>query len=238
MWFSNNSNAIILATTPVCVRVSLLSRIRLFVTPWTVARQAPLTMKFSRQEYWSGLPCPPPGDLPNPGIEPGSLTLQANSGGLNHQGSPPPWQGNAIVLEGCFCLSLNKPNASSTHYTPCRFTYMSLERRAHHGHTCCHPSAGPSHMTGNSATYEAFTTFSPTFWPASCVTRDTPSSVSWRPGCSRPGRGIQLRVKIQTHRTPYNQTSRKPGLQSKHFLFTTGGEGSAVGFTNQRNADL
>ena len=50
-----------------------------FVTPWTAARQAPLSMGVSRQEYWSGLPCPPPGDLPDPGIEPGSPALQANS---------------------------------------------------------------------------------------------------------------------------------------------------------------
>ena len=50
-----------------------------FVTSWTVAHQAPLSMGLSRQEYWSGLPCPPPGDLPNPGIKPGSHTLQANS---------------------------------------------------------------------------------------------------------------------------------------------------------------
>ena len=56
-----------------------LSCVWLFATLWTVARQAPLSMGFSRQEYWSGLPCPPPGDLPNPGIEPGSPTLQANS---------------------------------------------------------------------------------------------------------------------------------------------------------------
>ena len=50
-------------------------RIRLFVTPWTVAHQAPLSMGFSRQEYWSGLPCPLPGDLPNPGVEPRSAAL-------------------------------------------------------------------------------------------------------------------------------------------------------------------
>jgi len=56
-----------------------LSCVWLFTTLWTVARQAPLSMGFSRQEYWSGLPCPPAGDLPNPGIEPGSPTLQANS---------------------------------------------------------------------------------------------------------------------------------------------------------------
>ena len=49
------------------------------MTPGTVACQAPLSMGFSRQEYWSGLPCPPPGDLPNPGIEPGSLALHADS---------------------------------------------------------------------------------------------------------------------------------------------------------------
>ena len=48
-------------------------------SPWTAARQAPLSMGFSRQEYWSGLPFPSPGDLPNPGIEPGSLALQADS---------------------------------------------------------------------------------------------------------------------------------------------------------------
>ena len=48
----------------------MLSRVHLFVTQWTVARQAPLSMGFSRQEYWSGLPFPPPGDLPDPGMEP------------------------------------------------------------------------------------------------------------------------------------------------------------------------
>ena len=49
------------------------------VTSWTVAHQAPLSVRFSRQEYWSGLPFPSPGDLPNPGIEPGSFALQADS---------------------------------------------------------------------------------------------------------------------------------------------------------------
>ena len=53
-----------------CVRAQLPSRVRLFVTPWTVVRQAPLSMGFSRQEYWSGLPLSPPGDLPDPGIKP------------------------------------------------------------------------------------------------------------------------------------------------------------------------
>ena len=55
--------------------VQSLSRVRLFEKLWTVARQAPLSMGFSRQQYWSGLPFPTPGDLPNPGIEPASPAL-------------------------------------------------------------------------------------------------------------------------------------------------------------------
>ena len=54
-------------------------RVHLFATPWTVAHQAPLSMGFSRQEYWRGLPFPSPGDLVNPGIKPGSPALQADS---------------------------------------------------------------------------------------------------------------------------------------------------------------
>ena len=61
------------------VKVRLLSHVRLFATPWTVAYQALLSMGFSRQEYWSGLPFPSPGDLPDPGIEPRSPALQADA---------------------------------------------------------------------------------------------------------------------------------------------------------------
>ena len=57
------------------IEVKSLSCVQLFATPWTVAYQAPLSMGFSRQEYWSGLPFPSPGDIPNPGIEPGSPAL-------------------------------------------------------------------------------------------------------------------------------------------------------------------
>ena len=67
--------------------LQLLSRVRLFVTPWTVAHKAPPSMGFSRQEYWSGLPFPSPGDLPDPGIEPRSLALQADGLPSEHQGS-------------------------------------------------------------------------------------------------------------------------------------------------------
>ena len=57
----------------------LLSCVRLFATPWTAAHQAPQSMEFSRQDYWSGLPFPSLADLPNPGIEPGSLAQQASA---------------------------------------------------------------------------------------------------------------------------------------------------------------
>ena len=60
-------------------KVKLLSCLRLFATPWTIAYQAPLSMEFSRQEYWSGLPFPSPGDLPEPGNEPRSSALQADT---------------------------------------------------------------------------------------------------------------------------------------------------------------
>ena len=58
----------------VCV-LNLFSCIQLFATPWNVAHQAPLCMELPRQEYWSGLPCPPPGDLLHPEIKPGSPAL-------------------------------------------------------------------------------------------------------------------------------------------------------------------
>ena len=71
---------IVIKFTILCVCVCVcqsLSHVRLYVTQWTVARQAPLPMKFSKQEYWNGLPSP--GDLPNPGTEPVSPALQADS---------------------------------------------------------------------------------------------------------------------------------------------------------------
>ena len=60
----------------------VLTRIQIFASPWTVAHQAPLSMGFSRQEYWSGLSCSPPGALPDPGIEPASPKSPALAGRL------------------------------------------------------------------------------------------------------------------------------------------------------------
>ena len=66
---------------PACM-LSGFCTVRLSETPWTVAPQAPLAMGFSGQEYWSGLPCPPPGDLPDPGVEPAFLMSPAMAGGF------------------------------------------------------------------------------------------------------------------------------------------------------------
>ena len=67
-------------------------------TPKTVACQAPLSMGFSRQGYWSGLPCPPPGDLPNPGIEPRCPSLQADSLPSEPPGKPTPKERQFLFL--------------------------------------------------------------------------------------------------------------------------------------------
>ena len=74
--------------------LKLLSPLWLFVTPWAVAYQAPLSTEFSRQEYWSGLPFPSPGDLPDPGIEPRSPALQADA-----LPSEPPGKANLYVID-------------------------------------------------------------------------------------------------------------------------------------------
>ena len=87
--------------------LSHLSQLQLFATLWTVAHQAPLSMEFSRQDYWSGLPFPSPGKLPNPGTEPRSPALQANS-----LPSEPPGKPQAIVLSVLVaqsCLTLCNP---------------------------------------------------------------------------------------------------------------------------------
>ena len=70
----------------------VLSHVRFFATPWSVARQAPLSMEFTRQGYWSGMSCPPPGDLPDPGIEPASVASPALASGFFTTGAT--WEAN------------------------------------------------------------------------------------------------------------------------------------------------
>ena len=89
----------------VCV-LSHCDHVPLFVTPWTVAHKAPLYMRFSRQEYWSGVPFPPPEDLPDPGIEPTSLASSALAGMFFIISAT--WEASAIrhVNKRCFQMIL------------------------------------------------------------------------------------------------------------------------------------
>ena len=84
-----------------CV-LSHFSRVQLYATPWAVGHRSPLPMGFSRQEYWSGLPCPLLGDLLNPGIEPRPSTCRQILYHLSHQGSPNyallSWKPGLILL--------------------------------------------------------------------------------------------------------------------------------------------
>ena len=84
---TSNHHTLHFRNTQECCECSALSHVWLFAIPCTVARQPPLSMGFSRQEYWSGLPCPPPGDLPNSGIEPRSQHCRQILHHLSHQGS-------------------------------------------------------------------------------------------------------------------------------------------------------
>ena len=70
------------------VVIKLISHVQLLQSPWTAAHQAPLSMGFPRQEYWNGLPFPPPGDLTNSGIKPVSPALQADSLPIEPPGKP------------------------------------------------------------------------------------------------------------------------------------------------------
>ena len=81
------------------------SHVRLFVTPWTVAHQAPLSMGFSRQGYWSGLPGPPPGDLPDPGTDPGSLMAPTLAGRFSTTSAT--WEAHFILITSLKALSRN-----------------------------------------------------------------------------------------------------------------------------------
>ena len=121
------------------VNVKSLSRVRLFATPWTIAHQAPVSMGSSRQEYWSGLPFPSPGDLPDPGIEPRSPALQADA-----LTSDPPWgiihlpyispiyKGYSLMIFSLFielchhCHNLILENFCHPKITPCLFPHWIL----------------------------------------------------------------------------------------------------------------
>ena len=81
-------------------------RVQPFAAPLTVAHQVPLSMGFSRQEFWSGLPCPPPGDLPDPGMEPSSLTSPALTGRFFTSSNT--WERGQMRKCPCTCIYFTK----------------------------------------------------------------------------------------------------------------------------------
>ena len=95
-WTESLPKPMISTNVMTSIEVKLLSRVWLFVTPWTLSYQAPLSMGFLRQEYWSGLLFPSPGDLPNPGIEPWSPALQADALPSEPQGKPMTSMASAV----------------------------------------------------------------------------------------------------------------------------------------------
>ena len=109
--------------------VCALSRVRLFATPWTGARQAPLSIGFFRQEYWSGSPFPPPGDLPNPGIKSISLVSPALAGRFFTTAPP----GKPLRIGGWFYICNNRHLTLGKTPPHClHFLKRSLFRRKNH----------------------------------------------------------------------------------------------------------
>ena len=109
--------------------VNLLSHVQLFTTPWTAASQAPPSMGFSRQEYWSGLPFPSPGDLPDSGIEPGSPSLQVDA--LPSKPPGKPWSSQTRDQTQISCIAGGFFTSWATrealiHSNPVKFVLKSL----------------------------------------------------------------------------------------------------------------
>ena len=90
--------------------LSCFSHVQLFATPWTIAHQAPLGVGFSKQEYWSELPCLHPRDLPNPGIKPMSLMSPVGSLPLGHLGSPLTYTHTHMMLHAPNFYSIQPRN--------------------------------------------------------------------------------------------------------------------------------
>ena len=103
--------------------LSLFSCVQHFVTPWTVAHHASLSMGFSRQEYWGGLPCPPPKDLSDPGVEPKSLMSPALAGGFFTEGGWRRVSRHVIWVKGVYMQS-------SAYF--CRRFLLDTRKRLHH----------------------------------------------------------------------------------------------------------
>ena len=110
------------------VKVKSLSCVRLFATPWTVAHKAPPSMGFSRQEYWSGLPFPSPGDLPHTGIKPRSPTLQVDALTSEPPGKPGHTLAPLKRLSTCFPCKKTLPMPQSPTYRKWGVKWMFFEK--------------------------------------------------------------------------------------------------------------
>ena len=111
--------------------IKSLSRVQLFATPWTVAHQAPPSMEFSRQEYWSGLPFPSAGDLPDPGIKSGSPAFQADSLLSEPPGKPREETQDMLFPQVLELTLIRKRNHSSLHiiftkFSPTEQSFLTL----------------------------------------------------------------------------------------------------------------
>ena len=107
-----------------CCLLNHYSHVWLFETLWTLGHQAPLAMGFSRQEYQSGLPCPPPGDLPDPRIEPGTLTSPALAGEFFITRAT--WE--ALKCKYIFFMTSSPLLIPLVHRTPCRSSMIPKPR--------------------------------------------------------------------------------------------------------------
>ena len=139
--------------------------LQVFATPWTVAHQTPLSVGFSRQECWSGLPCPPPGDLPDPGIKavsPSTPALQVDSLPLSHEGSPAmEYSVSSVQFSSVTqsCPTLCDPMNCSTPGLPVH--YQLLECTQTHIHRVSdaiqpsHPLSSPSPPAPNPSQHQS-----------------------------------------------------------------------------------
>ena len=117
------------------------------MTPGTVDHQTPLSMGFFRQEYWSGLPCPPPGDLPNPGIEPISLMPPALSGRfLRWPPAEPTGVGSYFLLQGIFLTQGSNPGLLHCKHI--------LDHLSHQGSTCLFHTRSDKEVTTHTVRYQ------------------------------------------------------------------------------------
>ena len=188
-----------------CHSLCALSRVRLFAIPGTVARQAPLPMGFSRHEHWSGLPCPPPRDLPHPGNEPGSPALQADSLLLNLIGKLTL----VIHLEINFGRRRRGKSDLSEAACPPR-AVVSVTRWSAGG---CIITELSSHHERNSSRSRRLNKQG-SRWPGCGHLHGLQERVVWLPHRSAPGRLVSRVLSSRARHTCLTAWGRKPGSSS------------------------